>query len=167
MNVLVMFYTRTGRTEALAREIAAGVALVAGAKPILRPAWEVTEADLEAASAVIAGSPVYFGSMAAELKQVFDRHIGLRRKMAGKVGAAFATSGHRNGGKETTLLSILQALLIYGMVVVGDPIEASGHYGVACSGSVDDETLTMARQLGTRVARLASTLSSSPSKIPY
>jgi NAD(P)H dehydrogenase (quinone) len=101
---------------------------------------------------------VYFGTLAAELKGVFDRFVGLRRRMEGKVGAAFATSGDATGGKETTLFSILQALMIYGMIVTGDPMEATGHYGVACAGAPGERDLENARALGRRVSGLANKL---------
>ena len=67
--------------------------------------------------------------MAAELKSVLDRFVSTRRKMEGKIGAAFTTSGHATGGKETTMMGIIQAFLIYGMVVTGDPMAASGAAG--------------------------------------
>ena len=75
--------------------------------------------------------------------------------MEGKVGAAFATSGDPSGGKETTMMSIIQVLLIYGMVIVGDPMEATGHYGTACAGVPDKRILENARKLGRRVASVA------------
>jgi len=78
--------------------------------------------------------------------------------MADKIGAAFVTSGHPTGGKETALLSILEAFLIYGMIVVGDPLEASGHYGVACVGAPDQTTCQDAAKLGKRVAGLVKRL---------
>jgi len=106
----------------------------------------------------VAGSPVYFGVMAAQLKDVFDRFVGVRKRMEGKVGAAFATSGDATGGKETTMMSIIQALLIYGMVIVGDPMSATGHYGVACVGAPDQKALENGAKLGRRVAELAKRL---------
>jgi NAD(P)H dehydrogenase (quinone) len=158
MNILVMYHSRTGKTRALAEAVARGVEEVAGAVCLLKPAAEVTADDFISAAGIIAGSPVYFGTMAAELKSVLDKLITVRKKMAGKVGAAFATSAHPSGGKETTMMSIIQALLIYGMIVVGDPLDASGHYGAACSGAMDKETAETARKLGKRVAELAKAL---------
>jgi len=35
------------------------------------------------------------------------------------------------------MMSMIQVLLIYGMVMVGDPMSAAGHYGVACVGASD------------------------------
>ncbi len=78
--------------------------------------------------------------------------------MEGKVGATFATSGDPTGGKETTMMSIIQALMIYGMIVVGDPMSATGHYGVACVGAPDEQVGENGVKLGRRVAELAKKL---------
>lgn len=86
--------------------------------------------------------------------------ILLRKKTEDKVGAAFATAGHHTGGKETTILSILQCMLIYGMIIVGDPMSASGHYGVACLGSPDEAAASDAFKLGARVAELCKRIHS-------
>ena len=51
-------------------------------------------------------------------------------------------------------MSIIQAMLINGMIVVGDPLDASGHYGVACTGAPDEKTAQDAAKLGQRVALL-------------
>ena len=65
--------------------------------------------------------------MAWEIKKVFDDFVSTRKKMEDKVSAAFATGGHHTGGKETTIMSILQCMLIYGMIITGDLMSASGH----------------------------------------
>jgi NAD(P)H dehydrogenase (quinone) len=161
MQVLVMYCSKTGHTKKLAEEIARGVEEVEGVSSIVKSAADVTKDDFVAADGVIAGSPVYFGTMAAELKEVFEKCIGARKRMEGKIGAAFATSGDPSGGKETTLMSIIQALLIYGMLVVGDPLDATGHYGVSCVGSPDKDTQFNGALLGKRVASLVKKLKSS------
>jgi len=158
MLVLVLYHTRTGNTAALAKAIAEGVRTVDGVDCVLKSASEVAQTDFTSAGGVIAGSPVYFGSMAAELKTVFDKFVHIRGQMEGKVGAAFATSADASGGKETTILSILQAMLIYGMIVMGDPMDATGHYGVACVEQPDSQSASNAAKLGRRVAELVKKL---------
>ena len=158
MKVLVLYYSKTGNTKSLAEAVAEGVKSVEGVEAVLKSTSEVTKDDFLEAKGIIAGSPVYFGTMAAELKKVFDDFVGLRNKMEGKVGAAFATSGDPTGGKETTMMSIIQAMLIYGMIIVGDPMSATGHYGVACAGSPDETTKENAKKLGKRVAELVKKL---------
>ena len=158
MQILVFYHSKGGNTKKLAQAVAIGVDSVGGASALLKSTTDVAKEDFLNSAGVIAGSPVYFGVMAAEVKKVFDDFIGTRKKMEGKVGAAFATSGDPTGGKETTMMSIIQCLLIYGMVIVGDPMSATGHYGTACAGAPDDATADNAAKLGARVAEVAKRL---------
>jgi NAD(P)H dehydrogenase (quinone) len=159
MQVLVLYYSKGNNTKKLAEAIAKGVA-AAGAEAVLKNTEEVVPDDFRNAAGVIAGSPVYFGIMAAQLKKVFDDFVGLRREMENKVGAAFATGNHHSGGKETTIFSILQCMMIYGMIIVGDPMDASGHYGVACCKEPDEAAVEDGYKLGGRVAGLCAKLRS-------
>ncbi len=158
MQVLVLYYSKGGNTRKLAEAVAEGVENVDGATALLKRTDEVSKEDFVDSAGVVAGSPVYFGVMAAQLKKVFDDFISVRKKMEGKVGATFATSGNATGGKETTMFSIIQVMMIYGMVIVGDPMTATGHYGTACVGAPDKETTENAMLLGQRVAEVARKL---------
>lgn len=160
MQILVIYHSKGGNTRKLAERIGEGVESVSGVKAILKSAQEVKKEDFLDSAGIIAGSPVYFGAMASDLKRVFDEFVVIRKKMENKVGAAFATSGDPSGGKETTLISIIQCLLIYGMIIVGDPMDATGHYGVSCVGAPDDKISENGRKLGRRVAELCKKLGS-------
>lgn len=155
MKILVLYFSKGGNTKRLAEAIVEGVNSVAGAEAVLKKTEQVTKDDFIEANAIIAGSPVYFGTMAAQLKQVFDEFVSVRKKMENKIGAVFTTSGDITGGKETTMFSIIQALMIYGMIIVGDPMAATGHYGVSCVGRPDEKNLEHGRLHGKRVAELA------------
>ncbi len=159
MQILVLYFSKGGNTKKLAEAIVNGVESVQGFRGVLKHTDDVTQEDFVASDGVIAGSPVYFGIMAAQLKRIFDEFVGVRKKMEGKIGAAFATSADPSGGKETTMMSIIQAMLIYGMVIVGDPMSATGHFGTSCVGSPDSGTLENGMKLGRRVAELAKILS--------
>jgi NAD(P)H dehydrogenase (quinone) len=156
MQVLILYYSRSGNTRKLAEEIAKGVREIKDVDCIIRSTADVTKDDFINSDALIAGSPVYFGTMSAELKTIFDNFVSVRRKMENKIGAAFATAADASGGKETTIMSIIQAMLIYGMIVVGDPLDATGHYGTSCVGMPDEKALSNAFKLGKRVALLTS-----------
>jgi NAD(P)H dehydrogenase (quinone) len=158
MQVLVLYYSKGGNTRKLAESIAKGVESVTDVTPLLKTTEEVTKDDFVNSAGIVAGSPVYFGLLATDLKRIFDDFVSVRKKMANKVGAAFATSGDPSGGKETTMMSILQCFLIYGMIVVGDPMDATGHYGVACVGPPDEKALENGQKLGKRVAELCKKL---------
>ena len=155
MQVLVLYYSKGGNTAKLARNVAEGVE-AGGAEAIVKNTSEVTTDDFLQSAGIIAGSPVYFGVMAADLKRIFDEFVSTRRKMENKVGAAFATGGHHTGGKETTMISIIQCMLIYGMIIVGDPMDASGHYDVGCVGAPDDSASGDGFKLGKRVAKICA-----------
>ena len=158
MQILVLYFSKSGNTKKLAEAIVKGVENVHGVNAVLKKTDEVTKEDFVASDGVIAGSPVYFGIMAAQLKKIFDEFVGVRKKMEGKVGAAFATSADPSGGKETTMMSIIQTMLIYGMVIVGDPLSATGHFGVSCVGAPDSKIEDNGIKLGQRVAELAKKL---------
>jgi NAD(P)H dehydrogenase (quinone) len=159
MSVLVLYYSKSGNTRKFAEFVAEGVKSVSGIDVVMRSTQEVTKDDFVNAAGIIAGSPVYFGGMAADLKRVFDEFVGVRKQMENKVGAAFATSGFWAGGNETTIMSIIQCLLIYGMIIVGDPMSATGHYGAVSVAAPDEKAADTARKLGARVAELCKKLS--------
>jgi NAD(P)H dehydrogenase (quinone) len=159
MKILILYYSKGGNTRKLAEAIAEGVGQVDGLEAVLRHTRDMNKDDFVSADGLIVGSPVYFGTMAAQLKQVLDGFVGVRRKMENKIGAAFSTSGAASGGKETTMMSIIQALLIYGMIIVGDPMSATGHYGTACTGAPEAADRENGRKMGRRVAELVKRLS--------
>ena len=158
-NIVIIYYSQSGNTEALARGVALGVESE-DIQATLKKVEETTNDDLIKADAIIVGSPVYFGSMAAPIKKMFDQSVAIRRQLKDKIGAAFVTAGHHSGGKETTILSIIQAMLIHEMIVVGDPISVGGHYGAATTGAPDAEAIRQGEALGNRVAGLVNQLSS-------
>lgn len=158
MHVLVLYYSKTGNTRKLAERVAEGVRSVSGVDAMMKSTGEVVKEDFVNCAGIIAGSPVYFGVMAADLKRVFDEFVGVRKQMENKVGAAFATSSYWAGGNETTIVSIIQCMLIYGMIVVGDPMSATGHYGAASVAAPDEKAADIAYKLGARVASLCRRL---------
>jgi NAD(P)H dehydrogenase (quinone) len=158
MYVLILYYSKTGNTKKLAQLVADGVNSVSGVDALMKSTQEVTKEDFVNSAGIIAGSPVYFGIMASDLKRVFDEFVGVRKQIENKVGAAFATSAFWAGGNETTIVSIIQCMLIYGMIVVGDPMSASGHYGATSVAAPDDKSADIARKLGERVAELCKKL---------
>ncbi len=156
-KVLVVYHSVTGNTAKMAEAVAAG-AKSSGADVTVKRAGETGLDDLLGADGIIIGSPTYYGLMAAEIKQLFDRSSDVRGRLEDKIGAAFASSASIEGGNQTTIISILQAMLIHSMIVVGDPMESGGHYGAIAVGTPTKEALESCRMLGSRVALLAKRL---------
>lgn len=152
-SMLVTFYSRTGNTQKMAEEVAAGAAEEAGVSIALRPVGEVTPDTLLEFDAVAIGSPVYYGTMAAEVKELIDASVKHHGRLVGKVGGAFSSSGGPGGGNETTVLDIVKALMVHGMIVQGD---AEGdHYGPIAVGAPDTRSVKECRRFGRRLAGLA------------
>ncbi len=102
-RVLVVYYSATGNTEAMAEAVAEGAKEVTGTEVIMKKAEEALVNDIIAADAIAFGSPTYFSYMAGVLKTLFDRAYLSRSQITGKPFAAFASGG---GGQERALESI-------------------------------------------------------------
>lgn len=93
VEVLVLYYSRSGRTEALANSVAEGVESVEGASAKVKRVDYVTVYDFISCDAVAFGSPNYFSYMAGLMKDFFDKALSIREKVAGKPSAAFTSGG--------------------------------------------------------------------------
>lgn len=151
-RLLVVYYSRSGNTRAMAEHVAQGARSVAGVEVDLRAVQDTSPDDLLQYDGIIMGSPVYYGTMAAELKQLIDESVCYHGKLAGKVGGAFASSGAPHGGNETTIVDILRVWLVHGMVVIGEAM--ADHYGPVAVGAPDDRSAEQCRKYGASVAQL-------------
>jgi len=155
-KILIVYQSETGNTEKMASAVAEGATQVAGTEVVLRVVDKATVDDLLSADGIIMGSPTYYGQMSGKLKAFIDETAKIHGKLNGKVGAAFTSSGGTACGAETTLLSILGTMLVHGMVVQGNP--DNKHYGAAAVGAPKKQDLEVCRELGRRVAALATKL---------
>ena len=142
IEILVLYYSRHGATEALAREACRGVDSVEGVAARLRTVPPVsatteavdppvpgdgppyaTRADLADCAGLVLGSPTRFGNMAAPLKYFLDGTSSewLSGTLAGKPAGCLTSTSTLHGGQETTLLSMALPLLHHGMLIVGLP----------------------------------------------
>jgi NAD(P)H dehydrogenase (quinone) len=146
-KILVLFYSRTGNTAALADAIADGARSVRFSEVDVRrvddlappsviesvPDWKASRETLAAKyrtfsdvnelvnyDALVLGTPTRYGIMTAELKHLLDQTGTLWRKglLMNKVGAAFTSTSTTHGGHETTLWSIMTPMANLGMILV-------------------------------------------------
>jgi NAD(P)H dehydrogenase (quinone) len=150
-KVLIIYYSRTGNTKKMAEAIGEGVKKE-GLGLEVKKVEDIKVEELLEADGIIIGSPTYYGTMAAPIKELFDESVKFHGKLDGKVGAAFASSANVAGGNETTILDILNALLIHGMIIQGDP--SGDHYGPVAIGAPDSRSIKECVRLGQRVAKL-------------
>lgn len=154
-KVLVLYYSRSGNTEKMAQFVAEGVR-TGGGNPVIKAVTDATLDDLTDADAIIVGSPTYYGLPAAEVISLIDESVKRHGRLEGKVGGAFSSSANIGGGNETVILSIIQAMLVHGMVVQGIP--KGDHYGAVSIGAPDERAEKQCRLLGERVTDLARRL---------
>lgn len=145
-DILVLYYSRKGATEALAREVCNGVDAVAGMSARLRTVPEIsavteatepgvpasgppfaTPSDLAECAGLVMGSPTNFGNMSASLKYFLDDTVSewFEGAAVGKPAGVFASTSSLHGGQETTLISMALPLLHHGMLLVGLPYTES------------------------------------------
>lgn len=112
---------------------------------------------LSRADAIVLGSPVYFGTVSAQLKAIFDKSRKLRseKALAGKIGAGVSVGASRFGGQETTVRAIHDIMMVHGMTIVSDSSVSAtiGHYGVCGQkpAEMDAEAIKSARVVGIRL----------------
>lgn len=142
IEILVLYYSRYGATELLAREVCSGIDSVRGCSARLRtvpavsavseatadaipeqgPPYATTD-DLAECHGLVMGSPTRFGNMSAALKYFLDSTgtDWLKGTLVDKPAGVFTSTSTLHGGNETTLLSMAIPLLHHGMLYVGLP----------------------------------------------
>ncbi len=150
-KALIIYYSETGNTEKMAKYIEEGIKKE-GIDVETKKVKATKPDELLKADAIIIGSPTYYGSMAAPIKELLDESVKFHGRLEGKSGAAFTSSANIGGGNETTILDILKAMLIHGMVIQGDP--QGDHYGPVAIGSPDTRSIKECKRLGQRIAKL-------------
>jgi len=154
-KAIVIYYSRSGNTKQMAQIIAK--AMKESGLPTECKSVEKTKPDeLLDYDAIVIGSPTYYGQMAGPIKQLFDNMVTWHGRLDGKVGAAFSSSANIGGGNETTIMGIIEAMLIAGMIVSGDP--QGDHYGPVSIGEPDERVQLQCQRRGTRIAELTKKL---------
>jgi NAD(P)H dehydrogenase (quinone) len=151
----VVYFSKTGNTKKMA-EIISNSMNDNGLPTDCKSVDKVKVDDLLVADAIVIGSPTYYGQMAAPIMQLFTDTVVKHGRLAGKIGGAFSSSANIAGGNETTILGILEAMLIHGMILQGDP--QGDHYGPVSINSPDDRAISQCKRLGQKIAELSKKL---------
>lgn len=154
-KVLIVYYSRSGNTEKMAELVAEGVKKEK-IEVVVKDVKKTEPNELLNYEGIIIGSPTYYGGAAAPVRDLIDKSVKFHGKLQGRVGGAFTSSGAIGGGNETTILSILTAMLIHGMVIQG--ASDDDHYGPVAIEAPDKRAKENCFALGQRVARLVKKL---------
>ncbi len=141
-EILILYYSRHGATEKMAKQIGRGVEQIKGIQARLRTVapisceCEIVSAsvpdsgapyakleDLQECIGLALGSPTRFGNMAAALKYFIDSTspLWLSGALINKPATVFTSTSSLHGGQESTCLSMMLPLLHHGMTLLGLP----------------------------------------------
>ena len=81
-KILIAYYSKSGNTEAMAKQVADG-AQAAGGEVELKRIKEVFAHSLSEYDGIIIGTPTYYGLPAACIKNLFDESVQSHRRFSG------------------------------------------------------------------------------------
>ncbi len=160
MKIAIIYHSETGNTRQMAELVAEGCRAVPGVEAQCMGVDAVDDGYLEAARAVIFGSPTYEGSCSWQMKKYLDTGP---KGLAGKLAGVFASQNWPGGGGASFAeMTLIAALLVHGMLVYSGGITAGMpylHFG-AVSHKAPGKDLYRERcvKLGTNIARKAMEL---------
>ncbi len=155
-KIIIIYDSQTGNTAKMAEFIGRGVEKEKISCRI-KKIEETKLEDLKEHQGVIIGSPTYYGQPSSAIKKLLDESVKLHGQLEGKIAAAFSSSANIGGGNETTILGLLQAFLIHGMIIQGT--SSGDHYGPVSINQPDKRAEAECLDLGRRVAKLVKKLS--------
>ena len=123
MKITIAYYSKGGRTKAMAEKIAEGARAVAGTEVGVFAIDDIDLDFLAESDAFILGTPVYYASSVWQIKKWFDESKNI--SLAGKLGAVFATADYCQGGASNALTMLLTHMMVKGMIVYS----GGGAYG--------------------------------------
>jgi len=155
VKILVVYDSVTGNVEKMARAVAEG-AREAGAEVKLARVDEVDVDEVPQYDGYAFGSPTHCGTMSTKMNEFFNKKlIKYWGRLGYKVAVAFTSSGGLGGGNEFTLLSLISAIINFGMITFGVPdYVAPGvtlHYGAVAIGTPDENSLKACKLLGRKL----------------
>jgi NAD(P)H dehydrogenase (quinone) len=157
-KVLVLYYSETGRTQAMAKWVAEGAGTVKGIEVKLKSIDEATVDDLFWCDGLALGAPTHLGSIPWKMKKWWDDITGPAwSKVDGKFGCAFSSEGGLGGGAELACMGLLTVMMNYGLLVFGvtdyvAPLRTL-HYGAALPGRPKEQSeIDICQRLGLRLA---------------
>lgn len=131
MKVTILIHTKSGNTEKVAKDIREGMLKVPGIEAKVMHIDKIDKSYINESKSVIFGTPTYYANMSWEMKRWFDESG--EYNLEGKLGAVFSTCDYIGGGGDTAILTIINHLMVKGMLVysggsaLGHPYIHLGH----------------------------------------
>jgi flavodoxin I len=104
-KLLVLYYSRSGNTEKMAKAVAEGAQSVSDT--VVELSYHVDASELSTYDAILFGAPTYRKEMPVDFKNLFEEVATKGISLKGKIGAAFGSYGW-SGEAPKQVLEILQ-----------------------------------------------------------
>jgi len=138
-EILVLYYSRTGNTEKMAKAIAEGAQINDNVRVELN--FHIEPEELNRFSAIAVGSPTYNKEMPIDFKKLFEQVAVTDINLKGKLGATFGSYGW-SGEAPGLILEIMKNKLK--MQVLEPPLLAKYN--------PDEKILSACKDLGKRIS---------------
>ena len=116
-KALILYYSKTGNTEKMAKSVADGARSVQGTDVEIN--YYVPQEELSSFDAIMVGSPTYHHDMPGTIKNYFEEAAAKNIVLKGKTGAAFGSYGW-SGEAPRLVIEILKNK--FGMNVTEPPL---------------------------------------------
>ena len=141
-KTLIIYSSRTGNTEKLAKAVAEGAKQVPGVTVEIMRSESVTPEDVIGADGYAIGSPSHFSIMSGQILTLLTDLYFIREKIAGRPMAVFTTGA---GGQVTALENIERIIGVFNPRFVKP--------GLAIEGATNEADRVQAAKLGEKLAR--------------
>lgn len=122
-KVAVVYHSGYGHTAEVAKAVARGAAGIAGIDTQLISVTDIAKhwQDLDAADAIIFGTPTYMGGVSAPFKGFMDESskIWAAQGWKDKIAAGFTHSANQGGDKFNTVTQLFTFAMQHGMIWTG------------------------------------------------
>lgn len=125
VKISVVYDSVTENTATMAEYIVSGISGIDGVEARAFHINEVDEEYVKASAGVIFGCPTYVAGPTSRFYEFLEKRAG-KLGLAGKLGGVFATEQYIHGGADLTMVSIIEHLLTFGMMVYS----GGGSHGV-------------------------------------
>ncbi|MGD0070618.1 MAG: flavodoxin domain-containing protein [Candidatus Bathyarchaeia archaeon] len=138
-KILVLYYSRTGNTEKMAKAVAEGAQINDNIEVELN--FHVEPEELSTFDAIIVGAPTYYHELPVDFKRLFEEVAAKGISLKGKIGATFGSYGW-SGEAPKNILEIMKNK--FEMLVVEPPLLVNY--------VPDQKMLSACRDLGKRIS---------------
>ena len=141
-KVLVIYYSRSGNTEKMAKAVAEGAKNIQNVDVDL--SYHIEAEELAGYDAILVGTPTYHAQMPIDVKNLFEEASTKQINLKNKMGSAFGSYGWSGEAPQ----AVLEILKKFEMKVIEPPIRAKY--------KPEQQALDACMDLGKRVAQQLS-----------